>query len=163
MDYIYIGKIVNTHGIKGEIRILSNFKFKDKVFIKDNNIYIGKDKIKETINSYRIHKNYDMITLKNYDNINQVLKYKDEKVYISKNDLKIDGYLDEDLIGLEVYFDNKCIGTIEKIEYIKNNSLIVIKSVQNKNIYIPNDENFIESIDIKSRKVYIKYIEGLVE
>ena len=32
-DYIYIGKIVNTHGLKGEIRIISDFEFKDKVFV----------------------------------------------------------------------------------------------------------------------------------
>ena len=45
MNYVYIGKIVNTHGIRGEVRLLSNFRYKDKVFIKNMNIYIGKDKI----------------------------------------------------------------------------------------------------------------------
>ena len=59
--YIYLGKIVNTHGIKGEIRILSDFDYKDIVFKKDFKIYIGKDKQEETINTYRVHKNYDMI------------------------------------------------------------------------------------------------------
>ena len=38
MDYIYIGKIVNTHGIKGELRIISNFEYKELVFQKDVNI-----------------------------------------------------------------------------------------------------------------------------
>lgn len=61
MDYIKIGKIVNTHGIKGEVRLLSKFPYKDKVFVKDMNIYIDK-KYKEVINSYRKHKNFDMIT-----------------------------------------------------------------------------------------------------
>ena len=42
MDYIKIGKIVNTHGIKGEVRLLSKFPYKDKVFVKDMNIYIDK-------------------------------------------------------------------------------------------------------------------------
>ena len=42
MEYIYLGKIVNTHGIKGEIRILSDFRYKEKVFIKYFPIYIGK-------------------------------------------------------------------------------------------------------------------------
>ena len=36
MDKVYIGKVVNTHGIKGELRILSDFPYKDKVF-KINN------------------------------------------------------------------------------------------------------------------------------
>ena len=43
MNYIYIGKIVNTHGLKGEIRILSDFEFKDKVFVPNMKIYIGCD------------------------------------------------------------------------------------------------------------------------
>ena len=74
---IYIGKIVNTHGIKGELRILSNFSSKNKVFIPQMPIYI--DNQKEIINSYRHHKMFDMITLKNYNNINEVLKYKGKK------------------------------------------------------------------------------------
>ena len=39
MDYIYIGKIVNTHGIKGEVRILSDFKYKDRIFKNGFNMY----------------------------------------------------------------------------------------------------------------------------
>ena len=49
MDYIKIGKIVNTHGIKGEVRLLSKFPYKDKVFVKDMNIYIDKKDISRTI------------------------------------------------------------------------------------------------------------------
>ena len=44
MNYLYIGKLVNTHGIKGEVRILSNFRHKDKVFVKGFKFYVGKDK-----------------------------------------------------------------------------------------------------------------------
>ena len=76
MKYVLIGKIVNTHGLKGEVRILSSFKYKDKVFKKDMNIYIGKDKINEKIVTYRYHKIFDMITMKGYNDINQILKYK---------------------------------------------------------------------------------------
>ena len=74
-EFIYIGKIVNTHGIKGEIRILSDFKYKDRVFLSNRRIYIGEERIEEIIDTYRRHKIFDMITLKGYNNINQVLKY----------------------------------------------------------------------------------------
>ena len=91
MDFLYLGKIVNTHGIKGEIRILSDFKYKEQVFKKGNNIYIGKDKIKEVLNSYRVHKNYDMVTLEGINDINDVLKYKGMNVYIDRNEYKFEG------------------------------------------------------------------------
>ena len=115
MEYIYIGDIVNTHGIKGELRILSDFKYKENVFKKNFKIYIGKNKEEQIINTYRKHKMFDMITLVGFANINEVLKYKNMPVYINKKDLKIDGYLDEDLIGLSVYVKDKLIGKVTDI------------------------------------------------
>lgn len=108
MTLIKIGKIVNTHGIKGELRLLSKFPYKDKVFINNMTIYIDK-KDKEIINTYRKHKNFDMITLKDYNNINEVLKYKGKNVYVNDSDIKLDNnkYLDEELIGLNVIYEDK--------------------------------------------------------
>ena len=81
MEYIYIGKIVNTHGIKGEVRILSRFDFKEKVFVPNTLIYIGEEKIEEKIVSYRKHKSFDMVLLEGIKDINDVLKYKGKNVY----------------------------------------------------------------------------------
>ena len=69
---------------------------------------------------------FDMITLVGFTNINEVLKYKNMPVYINKKDLKIDGYLDEELIGLSVYVKDKLIGKVTDI--IKNSkySILVI-------------------------------------
>ena len=64
MKFINIGKIVNTHGIKGEVRMLSDFKYKDKVFKKGMKFYIGKDKKEYIVNTYRFHKIFDMFTFK---------------------------------------------------------------------------------------------------
>ena len=118
MKYIIIGKIVNTHGIKGELRILSDFKYKDKIFKKGFPLYIGHTKEKEIINTYRPHKQFDMVTFNNYNNINEVLKYKGEYVFINKEDLELNSnqYLNEDLIGLDVITQNKSLGTLKKIE-----------------------------------------------
>jgi len=162
MNYLCIGKIINTHGIKGEVRILSNFKYKKEVFKINNKLYIGNDKKELNINSYRVHKNFDMITFKEFNNINDVLIFKNNKVFIDKDNLVIDGYLDEDLIGLDVFNNDKYIGKIKKIEYIKNNNLLIIEN-ENKINYIPNNKDFIENVDLDSRRVYIKYIEGLIE
>lgn len=71
MEKVYIGKIVSTHGIKSEVKILSDFQFKDKVFKVGNSLIIDDENY--TIRSYRVHKGYDMVTLNNYDNINDIL------------------------------------------------------------------------------------------
>lgn len=161
MEYINIGKIVTTHGIKGELKIISNFDYKTEAFKIGNKVYLGKDKNEEVIQSYRVHKNYDMVTFNGYDNINQVLKYKNNNVFINKEDLKIDGYLDSDYIGLVVYVNDKMIGRIRNIIKIPNNSLFEIEDSE-KVFYIPNNSDLIEKIDMKNKKIFIKYIEGLI-
>ena len=82
MDKVYIGKIVNTHGIKGEVRILSDFLYKDKAFKVGTNIII--DEVTYKITSYRKHKQFDMVTLDGFNDINQVLFLMKKKVYKKK-------------------------------------------------------------------------------
>mgnify|MGYP003307463539 CR=1 FL=1 len=53
-EYIYIGKIVNTHGIKGELRLLSKFPYKDKVFIKDKELKENRDITEERLGRFMI-------------------------------------------------------------------------------------------------------------
>lgn len=163
MEYIYIGKIVNTHGVKGEIRILSDFKYKDRIFKNGFNIYIGKDKIKETIISYRHHKVFEMICMDGYTNINEVLKYKGENVYILKSDLKLDKdeYLDSDLIGLNVFIDDKNIGIVKRIDKYPAHDIIVIKGTE-KEYMVPYVKEFVRNIDIDNKKIFINSIKGLI-
>ena len=161
MEYIYIGKIVNTHGIKGEIRIISDFKYKSDVFKSGFNLYIGKAKIKEVINTYRKHKNYDMVTFNNINDINDVLKYKGMNVYILRDELNIDGILDEDIIGMKVYSKDKEIGTVTEIMKSVAHDILVIED-NNKKYLVPYIDEFVEKIDVKNRKINIKEIEGLL-
>lgn len=160
MDYIYIGKIVNTHGIKGELRIISNFEYKDKVFKENNLIYIGKDKEEKEINSYRTHKQYDMVTFKDVSDINEVLIYKGMDVFIKKEDLKLnkDEILDSDLINMEVYFNDKLLGVIDEI--IDNNGY---KLLNINNLLIPYNNNFIEKINKENNKIILKNVEELIK
>ena len=159
MEYIKLGKIVNTHGIKGEVRILSNFKEKELVYKKGFFIYIGDDKIEEVINTYRIHKNFDMITLDGIDDINNVLKYKGLDVYINREDLQ--GVIfDEDYIGLDVYTD-KFIGKLTDI--LKGYEDILVIENENKRYLVPKVDYFIKKIDFDNKKIYINEIKGLLD
>ena len=156
---VYIGKIVNTHGIKGEVRIVSDFKYKDLVFKPEFSIYVGKKRKKLTIASYRIHKNYDMVTFNGINDINDVLCYKGDSVYINREDIKIDGYVNEDIIGLEVYSKERLIGNVTSIV---NNGAHEIIVIDNKYM-VPFIPQFIENIDLENKKVSINEIEGLID
>lgn len=162
MKYVLIGKLVNTHGLKGEVRILSSFKYKDKVFVPGMNIYIGKDKVPEKIISYRHHKIFEMIMMEGYNDINQVLKYKGDYVFVNKDDIILgkNEYLDEDIIGLSVFVDNKCLGIVKKIENHNGNMILVVLN-DNKNYLIPYNFDIIIDVDLKKKEMHVKDIMGL--
>lgn len=164
MKYVLIGKLVNTHGLKGEVRILSSFKYKDKVFKKGMKIYIGKDKICESINSYRYHKIFDMITMNGYNDIDEVLKYKGEYVFVNKEDIKLEEneYLDEDIIGLKVYVDDRLLGVVKRIEKHSVNEILVVKNDE-KNYLVPYNFDIILSIELEKKEMRVKNIVGLFD
>ena len=157
MDLINIGKIVNTHGLKGEIRIISDFKYKKDVFKTNNIVYINNEKY--IIKSYRFHKIYDMIILDSINTIEQAEELKGLNVYINRNDYKFDGYLNEDLIGLEVYDKDIFKGKVIDIVKTVTNDLLVIEG--NKKHMVPNIPEFIKVVDLENNKIYIEYIRGL--
>jgi len=157
MDLIYIGKVVNTHGLKGEIRIISDFKYKKDVFKINNILYINNNDYK--INSYRYHKIYDMVTLENINNIEQSEQLKNLNVYINREDYNFNGYLDEDLIGLDVYDDSLYKGKVVDILKTSVNDLLVIDGI--KRHMVPNIHEFVKEVDLNNKKIYIEYIRGL--
>ena len=163
-EYIYIGKIVNTHGIKGELRLLSNFKYKEKVFLQNRKIYIGEEKQEEMIKSYRHHKIFDMITIYGYDDINEVLKFKNKDVFVKKNDLDLGKkeYLDEDLINLNVIFNNQEVGHVVAIRQINPKNKIIEAEINNKITLIPYHEDFILNVDLENKRIELKLIEGMI-
>lgn len=162
MEYICIGDIVNTHGIKGELRIISFFKHKDLVFKKGFNFYIGSRLEKVEVNSYRVHKNYDMVTFVGIDNINDAIVYKGDKVYVKRSDLPYNIILDEDLVDMDVYDGSRCIGKVETIMRGVAHDIIVVTNDDKKSM-IPYVDDFIKSIDKKSNRIYINVIEGLLD
>ncbi|HHU54228.1 MAG TPA: 16S rRNA processing protein RimM [Mollicutes bacterium] len=161
MEYIFVGEIINTHGVKGEVRLISDFKYKEQVFVKNFTLYVGRFKDELKIKKYRRHKTYDMITFEGIDNINDVIMYKGDSVYINKDDLVVDGLFNEQLIGLEVYFKNKRLGFIEHIVNNNAHDILVVKD-DSRNHLIPNLDEFIEKVDLDEKRVYIKEIEGLI-
>ena len=159
MDLVYVGKIVNTHGIKGELRIKSDFERKDLVFKVGSIIII--DKEEHTIRTYRFHKIFDMITIDDLDNINDVLCYVGKNVYVSRDSLKLkeSDYLLSDLIGLNVVFKDTVYGIVK--DY-RNDLNPLLQIEYDKTYYIPINSNFIKNVDLEKKELIVENIEGLI-
>ena len=151
MKYIFIGRIVNTHALKGEVRIVSNFEYKNRIFKENTLLYIGENKNKEIIETYRKHKQFDMVKFKGIDYINDVLKYKGSKIYIDESilNLKDDEILISELINMDVYNDNKYVGKITEYRSDNGNNML---RVNNK--LIPYNKDFITKIDKENKSIY---------
>ena len=160
MDKVYIGKIVSTHGIKGEIRILSDFPYKDKVFVVGNKLII--DDKEYIIKSYRVHKNFDMVTLNDYKDINEVLFLMKKNVYYSKDSLNLDDneILDEELITYEVLTNDGKKGIIKEIFMASPNNKI-IRIELDKEYLIPINSPMLERIDKKNKCIIVNIIDGM--
>ena len=160
MEKVYIGRIVSTHGIKGEVKILSDFQFKEKVFKIGNSLII--DDKDYTIRSYRVHKGYDMVTLNNYDNINDILFLLKKKVYFDKDSLKLNSMevLDSDLLSYKLLTDDGKCGIIKEIFFGGANNKI-IRAMFDREVLIPFNSPMILKIDKEKKEVIVRLIEGI--
>lgn len=157
---VYIGEIVNTHGIKGELRIISDFKFKEEAFKIGKKFYLGKRHQEVIVKSYRKHKMFDMVTFEGVNNINEAIAFKGDDVFVKRTDLNINGYVDEDLINCEVYNEDLLIGKVESI--LKNKQEILVIRNKDKKHMIPLVDEFILNVDVLNKRITVKVIEGLI-
>ena len=158
MNNIYVGKIVNTHGIKGELRIKDDLtkNQRKEIFKIGTNLII--DEGRYLITSYRRHKDYDMVTFKGFNNINDVLILKGNKVYKDKSEINLssDDILDSELITYKVKTTNNLEGVIKSIELTGINYKIIRLLINNEEVLVPYHKEFILNINQDKKEVLIK-------
>ena len=167
-DYVMVGKITNSHGIKGEVKILSfnddlaSFDYYKKLYIKNQT---GFEEF--VIERKRSHKNMMIVKFTQFDNINDILKFKEKEVYVKKQDLpelENNEYYISDLIGLEVIDqDNNPIGYLSQVFNYTNNDVYEITDTHGKKHLVPAIKEFIQSINMDNKTITIITIDGLIE
>ena len=160
MNKIYIGLVVSTHGIKGEIRIISKLErsLKDKVFKIGNSILINDKEYK--IKSYRRHKNYDMVLLEGFNNINDVLFLMKQKVYMDSKYIELSAKEDFELNykEYEVIANDKQKGIVKSLEETGNNYKIIRVLINNREELVPYNEHFLKKIDSSKKQVELELL-----
>ena len=167
MDYTIVGKIIGSHGIRGEMKI---YPYTDDVkrFDKLKIAYIGDDKLKVHVGGVKYHKNLVVLKTKEYDDINQILHFKDSNLYIDDKDrvvLPENHFFIYDLIDSRVYDkDQTLIGVLIDVLQGASNDVYVVKNQEtNKEYLIPAVKEFIVSIDVATKEIIIDPIEGMLE
>ncbi len=169
MKCLEVGKIVTTHGIRGEVKVsittdnINRFNVGNKLLIK-----VNKDYKEIVIDSFRMHKNMALISFNNLTNINDVLQYVGLMLYVDRdqlNDLEDGEYYYDDLIGLDVYdklLENGKIGVVSDVIEVPQGEILRIKLNNGKSALVPYVEEFIKEIDVENNIMIISSIEGLL-
>lgn len=165
MEFIQVAKIINSHGIKGAVKIYLLTSNVNR-FNNDCKFYIDK-KIEVSIKNIRkIDDNIAILEFNEYDNINQILQFKNLGIYVEESDLDelSDGeYYIYKLVGLTVYNQfNEEIGKISNVLSTLANDVYEVNN-NGKIIYIPAVSNFINEIDIENGIMRVNIIEGMID
>ncbi|CAM3753050.1 ribosome maturation factor RimM [Alkalicoccus chagannorensis] len=171
-DWLDVGKIVNTHGVRGEVRIISQTDFPERRYAPGSSLSIRmKDGSRRPVEvkSHRPHKQFDLLTFKGYDSITEAEILKESMLQIHKDQLGADE-LDEgeyyyfQITGLEVWTDQKeYIGKIKEIMSPGANDVWVVQREGQKDLLLPYIDDVVKQIDLERNFVIITPMEGLLD
>ncbi len=165
MEYIAVGKIINTYGIKGQVKV---YPYTDEIdrFSELKTVYIGQNKLKVEIENVKYHKGFAILKLFGFNNINEVLLFKDELLYIDDKNLKKlpeNHYFIFDLLDCEVVdISGKKLGYLSEVLQYSSNDVYTVKN-NNKEYFIPAVKEFIKEVNIAEKRIVVRTIEGMIE
>lgn len=172
LNLISIAKILNFHGINGEVKV-GYTKGKEEQLKAFKVMYISNKNVLMTltVQSLRFHKGNALIKFKEFNSINDMEAYKGAFLRVPKSDvvsnLEEDEYLIEDLIGMSVYDQNdELIGVVKDVIDNLASHILEVKpctELKTKNFLIPFVKDLVPEVDIKNKKILINNIEGLLE
>lgn len=166
-EFLEIGQIVNTFGIKGFVKVnpftdnINRFDDLKKVYIKNKS-----QKYELEIEEVKYHKNMVLIKFKGIDKVEDAESLRNSYILVNRKDEKD---LDEgtyyivDLLGLDVYTDeDELLGKLEDIYNTGSNDIYVVKDELGKQVLLPAISDVIKNIDIKNKKITVHIVSGLM-
>ena len=168
MDYLAVGQIVRTVGLKGEVKIYPSTHFRDARFKKGAHVFLlndNKEIEKElTIKTHRQNGDCDQVVFEEISTIEEAEKINHKYLFVEKDQsfLNSSSFFYSDLMGMNVEFDNgKNIGIVTKIEEYNSYATLRVKT-SGKDVLIPFVKSFIKSVSLDDKKIIINFIEGLL-
>ena len=163
-----IGQIVNTFGIKGEVKVVP---FTDDItrFDELKEIYVEK---KNELKLFQIEqvnykKNMVILKLKGIETVEEAEKLRNCYLKIDRKDAKKlpkDTYFIVDLLGLDVYTDEgKSLGKVDDIYNAGSSDIYVVKDELGKQILLPAIKDVLKEVDLENQKIIVHLIKGLVD
>lgn len=168
MEYLRVGTITRTIGLRGEVKVYPSTDFRDSRFKSGNHLFLSKDdgeKIELTIKIHRKNGDFDNLIFNEISSIEEAEKYIHYDLFVIKDTkiLKKDQYFFSDLVGLDVYFDNGTyIGKVKDLEEYASYNTLRVNREKDKDVLIPFVKAFVKEVNLEEKKIIINFIEGLI-
>ena len=166
MDLLEVGKIVNTHGLRGEVKVVPWTDYPE-VFEDIETVYIKKKSEYERLDiaGIKYQKNNLIIRFAQLKDINEAEKFKNQVLYAEREalgELPEGVYYIADLIGLDVVKeDSEKVGVIADVFNTGSNDIYEVKREGQKNLLLPVIDDVVLDIDIENKRVTVRMMEGL--
>ena len=167
MDFYNVGKIVNTHGIRGDVRVMPTTDFVAERFAKGQDLYLQQagEPLKLTVESARQHKGFILVKFVGYDNINDVQSFRDHELMVTEDEqqpLEEGQYYYHQIIGLTVKtLEGRELGVIKEILSPGANDVWVVKRTGQSDLLLPVIDDVVKNVDLDKGEVDVELMEGL--
>ena len=164
-EFLEAGKIVTTHGIKGEVKIMP-YTDSPELLAEFDRLFIGKNKDEVIIERARVFKNTVIAKIEGVDTPEAAEKLRNKILYMHRDDLELDDdtYFIQDLIGMEVKDadSGQVYGKISDVMQTGANDVYVIKG-ENREYLVPAIADVIVSTDVENDVMIIRPLDGLFD
>lgn len=159
-----IGQIVNTHGLRGDLKVMP---WCDDPTVFDELAYVIIDETEYNIEKSRMQKNMVLLKLEGIDNINEAEKYRNKILTVPREemgDLPEGTYYICDLLGCCVEtVSGRALGKIVDIIKTGSNDVYVVEDSSKKQVLIPVIDEVVKSVDIEEKMIVIEPLKGLID
>lgn len=167
-DYLRVGVISNTHGIRGEVKVFATTDEKER-FDDLEYVYLdtGKEKLKLEIQNVKYFKNMVILKFKGIDNINDIEKYKGKDLLITRDQavpLEPGQFFLCDVIDSRVVEENgNPVGILKEVLTTAANDVFVVTMDDGKEVLLPVIDECVKDIDLENKLVTVYLMPGLLD
>ncbi len=156
LQFIEAGEIVTTHGVRGEVKVLTWLDSPDMLCDFDRCRIDGRE---VEIENCRVQKTCNLVKLHGVDTMEAAQALRGKVLELYREDIDPEVIFAAELVGVDVFAEGKCIGKLTEVLDYPGNSVYVVKGEQE--YMIPAVKQFVLSMDLDKNEMQVKLIPGM--
>ena len=156
LPYIDAGEIVTTHGVRGEVKVLSWLDSPEMLCEFNRCRISGREYVMDSV---RVQKTCNLVKLRGVDTMEDAQKLRGKTMELYREDISDELIFASELVDVEVYADGACIGKIKEVLDYPGNSVYVVQG--EREYLIPAVKEFILSTDLEKNQMQVKLLKGM--